>query len=114
MACNAPNTPNTVPPRMSRMVIIGDSVFGLIREFPPRAVHQERLTRLQDALPLILTSGPGSCAKHCFYKFLGARRATYTHDYWPHIRPSSQLECQEATTLPLCRNQFLHSRNRHS
>src|SRR5215813_14884938 len=32
MACNAPSTPNTAPPRMTRIVMIDDRVFGLISD----------------------------------------------------------------------------------
>src|ERR1700722_13312241 len=32
MECNPPSTPKTVPPRMSRMAIMGDGVLGLIGE----------------------------------------------------------------------------------
>src|SRR5215472_10027383 len=30
MACSAPSTPNTAPPKMSRIAIAGDGFFGLI------------------------------------------------------------------------------------
>src|SRR5215467_6071572 len=115
MACNAPSTPNTAPPRMTRIAMIDDRVFGLIsdslRELFIWSDGRGSRTRYLWNPPGLVTSGSGSSAKHCFYKLPGARRASYTHDYRLHICAGGQLECQEATTLPLCRNQFLHGRN---